>query len=76
MHDFLKFYDGIKHGKGWALNIYHSSITDWCIRVEYKTTHPKYGETIIHVQCSDMELAFAKAQVALKEWLLENDGGY
>lgn len=24
----------------------------------------------------DMELCFAKAHVALKEWLLENEGGY
>lgn len=76
MYDFLKFYDGIKHNRGWALDVYHSSITDWCIVIEYKTTDPKYRETIIRIQCSDMGLAFAKAQVALKEWLLENEGGY
>jgi hypothetical protein len=76
MSDFLKFYDRIKHNKGWALEIYHSSIMDWCISIGYKTTHPKHGEMILYVQSCDMELAFAKAQVELKEWLLKNEGGY
>ena len=76
MHDFLKFYDSIQHGKGWALQIYHSSIVDWSISLGYKLTHPKHGEEIFSVQHCDMKLAFAKAQVALKEWLLENEGGY
>lgn len=76
MHDFLKFYDSIQHGKGWALSIYHSNIIDWRISLGYKSTHPKYDEEIFGVQDCDIELAFAKAHVALKEWLLENEGGY
>lgn len=76
MYDFLKFYDEACSNKGWALDIYHSSIVDWSITIGYKTTHPKHGETVIHVQDCDMELAFAKAHVEIKKWLLENEGGY
>lgn len=76
MDDFLRFYNMIKDGNGWALEIYHSSIMDWCITIGYKTTHPKHGTDIIKVQDNDMELAFAKAQIKLKEWLLDNNGGY
>lgn len=49
---------------------------DWCINIGYKSTHPKCEETIIQIQDCDYELAFAKAQVELKEWLSENNGGY
>lgn len=76
MDDFLKFYDSIKNNHGWALEIYHSSIMDWAITIGYKVTHPKHGETILHVQHCDMELTFAMAHVELKKWLLENEGGY
>lgn len=31
---------------------------------------------IVNVQDGDIELCFAKAHVALKEWLLENEDGY
>ena len=76
MSDFLRFYNSIKGNRGWALEIYHSSIMDWCITIGFKVTHPKHGDTLIRVQCCDMELCFAKAHVELKEWLLENEGGY
>lgn len=38
--------------------------------------HSGNDVVIVQVQHSDMELAFAKAHVELKEWLLEHDGGY
>ncbi|MCY7485800.1 hypothetical protein [Paenibacillus alvei] len=75
MSEFLRFYGSINTNE-WFLNIHHSSIMDWCIRIGYKESHPRRGEVIVNVQCTDMELAFAKAQVLLKEWLLENKGGY
>lgn len=75
MEVFIRFY--AEHNPGhWALDIRHSSIVDWCITVGYKVSHEKHGETIIHVQDCDVDLAFAKAQVALKEWLCEHNGGY
>ncbi|UED78102.1 hypothetical protein [Brevibacillus sp. DP1.3A] len=75
MHEFVRFYDEANKGD-WYLEIYHSSIMDWCIRIGYKTTHHRRGEAIINVQDCDMDLAFAKAQVAFKEWLRESEGGY
>lgn len=75
MVEFLRFYDESNEG-AWSLEIYHSSIMDWCITIGYKTTHHKHGEVIINVQGCDMDLVFAKAQVNFKEWLLENQGGY
>ncbi|RBP59302.1 hypothetical protein DES36_11927 [Alkalibaculum bacchi] len=76
MEAFLKFYNEINFKNGFALYIYHSSIVDWCITIGYKASHPKHGEEIIKIHNSDMELAFAKAQVEFKQWLLENKGGY
>ena len=31
---------------------------------------------IVNVQGGDIDLCFAEAQVALKTWLSENEGGY
>jgi|688.fasta_scaffold506724_2 hypothetical protein len=76
MNEFLVFFNEKRRIYGWSLEIYYSSIMDWCITIGYKTTHPKHGDTILHVQSCDMEYVFAKAQVELKEWLLENEGGY
>jgi hypothetical protein len=76
MEEFVRFYNEKWRDRGWNLEIYHSSIMDWCITVGYKTTHPKHGDEIIRVQSCDADFAFAKAQVMLKEWLLKNEGGY
>lgn len=76
MHDFLKFYDSIKERFPWSIEIYNSSVMDWCITIGYQPTHTLHGEKIVHVQDCDMELVFAKAQVLLKEYLSENHGGY
>jgi len=75
MLEFIRFYDEANEGD-WYLEIYHSSIMDWCIRIGYKTSHHRRGETIVNIEDCDMDLAFAKAQVAFKEWLRENEGGY
>lgn len=75
MESFLVFYNKIKKSY-WALEIYHSSIVDWSIRIGYKYGFPKHGEYIVSVQDCDIEMVFAKAQVALKEWLCTNEGGY
>lgn len=76
MKEFLEVYGRHHLRLGFNLEIYHSSITDWCITVGYKLTNPKHGEEIVKIQESDYEYALAKAQIALKDWLLENDGGY
>lgn len=75
METFIRFYKDMNPGH-WALDICHSSIIDWSITVGFKASHESYGDTILHVQDCDVDLAFAMAQIALKEWLLENQGGY
>lgn len=77
MSEFLKFFDDKIHNYPMHLEIYYSKTTDWSIRV-YKKGCADNGKDleILYVQDCDMELAFAKAQVELKEWLIDNEGGY
>lgn len=77
MDDFLKFFDEKARTYPMHLEIYYSKIMDWCINI-CKKGCGKNGEDldIVSVQSCDMELCFAMAHVALKEWLLENEGGY
>lgn len=77
MDDFLHFFDKKVHGYPMHLEIYYSKIMDWCINI-YKKGCGENGKDleIVGVQDGDMQLCFAKAHVALKEWLSENEGGY
>ena len=84
MSDFLRFLDEKLKGFPMHVKIWYSKTCDWVICI-YKqgcaNDYPnsaKCGEdaVIVHEQDGDMELCFAKAHVALKEWLLENEGGY
>ena len=74
MNDFLRFFDSISDKRSLRLEITYSSIVDWYITVQ-RYTDSKW-KNIVDVQNCDMEYAFAKAQVELKDWLLENEGGY
>lgn len=77
MSDFLRFFDKKVESYPMHLEIYYSKTMDWCINI-YKKGCGKNGEDlpICDAQDCDMELCFAKAHVALKEWLSENEGGY
>ena len=77
MKEFLEFFDKKVQSFPMHLEIYYSKIMDWCISV-YKKGCGEDGKNlqIVSVQSCDMEYAFAKAQVELKDWLMENDGGY
>ena len=77
MADFLKFFDDKKSDYPMHLEIGYCKICDWSIHI-YKRGCGKNGGDleIVNVQECDMELCFAKAQVELKEWLSENNGGY
>lgn len=84
MQDFLKFFDEKVKDFPMHLEIYYSKFMDWCISIYKKGMAGQYPKAesagcdvvIVNVQDVDMELCFAKAHVALKEWLLEHDGGY
>ncbi|WP_156913269.1 hypothetical protein [Acetobacterium malicum] len=73
MSDFLKFFEEKVENYPMHMEIYYSKTMDWCIHI-WKLLDVRIE--IAEVQGSDMELVFAKAHVELKEWLLENEGGY
>lgn len=77
MTEFLKFFDKIVEDNPMHLEIGYNKATDWCIYI-YKMGCGQNEKdlVIVNIQDCDMELCFAKAQVQLKEWLLENNGGY
>ena len=66
------------------VEIGYNKVCDWNIVIVKRgcaTDYPnseKDGNNavVVNVQDGDMELCFAKAHVALKEWLSENEGGY
>lgn len=85
MDDFLKFFDEKVHNFPMHLEIYYSKIMDWCITITKVGCAGDYPEAdhvniadvlIVQEQDGDMELCFAKAHVALKNWLSEFEGGY
>lgn len=77
MQEFLKFFDKKSRNYPMHVEIYYSKIMDWCIHV-YKKGCGCSGEDleVVNVQSCDMELCFAEAQVELKKWLSEHEGGY
>lgn len=84
MSDFLRFFAEKVKVFSMHLEIYYSKPCDWCIDVYKKGCANDYPGSVIdeddvilvRVSDCDMELCFARAQVALKEWLLEHEGGY
>ena len=85
MSDFLLFIDDLAGRFPVHVEIYYSHIMDWCIKVYKKGAADEYPESmrdaannaiLCHVQDNDLQLAFARAHVCVKEWLLENNGGY
>ena len=84
MNDFLKFFDEKTQDFPMHLEITYSKICDWGIYIYKRGCANDYPECrrdgddaiLVHENDTDMELCFAKAHVALKEWLIENNGGY
>lgn len=73
MKEFLEIYDKYSFKKGFKLEIYHSSIMDYCLTIFLKSDEEN---PIINIQSNDYDLMFAKGHIALKEWLLEHNEGY
>ena len=84
MEDFLKFIDELRHRFPVHVEIYYSKIVDWCITVYKKGCANDYPNSarngddavLCNVQDCDIEYCFAKAYVAVKDWMLDNNGGY
>lgn len=76
MNEFLQFFNEKRKAYPMHLVICYSSISDWCVHVYKGASHLAEDEEIAYAHNCDIELCFAKAQVALKEWFLEHEGGY
>ena len=77
MADFLRFFDKIVKRYPMHLEITYSKVTDWGVRIYRKGCAVDGSDLeIVGVQDCDMELCFAEAQVQLKNYLLNTEGGY
>lgn len=76
MKEFFRVYNKHHSKLGLSLNIFQTSIGNYCIHITYKQDHLNFGKILIKVVEMDYELAFAKAQVELKDWLVKHNDGY
>ena len=84
MSDFLRFLNEILKDFPMHIEISYNKTCDWGIYIYKKRCAQDYPNSesydedaiVVNVQDGDMELCFARAYVALKEWLSENNGGY
>ena len=77
MNEFLRFFDERTNCCKMHLEISYCKIADWRIKVYRKGCADDGSDIVLcDVQDVDMELAFAKAQVEMKKWMMDNEGGY
>lgn len=84
MENFLIFIDGLRHRFPVHVEIDYSKTVDWRIVVYKKGCAKDYPNSarngddaiLCEVQNCDIEYCFAKAHIAVKEWMLDNIGGY
>lgn len=75
MTGLLEVYDRHALRLGLKMEIYHSSIIDWHVTIEKRNSLTE-SYVIVDVQHCDYKYVLAKAEVQLKEWLTEHNGGY
>ena len=84
MSDFLGFLDKTVKDFPLHVEITYNKTCDWMIYIYKQGCAEDYPNSeksgkdavLVYVQDGDVELCFAKAHVALKQWLRENEGGY
>ena len=84
MTDFLKFIDDLRHRFPIHVEITYNKTCDWCIYVykrgcseDYPSSERNGNDAILcYEQDHNIEFCFAKAHVAVKEWMCEHEGGY
>ena len=84
MNEFLRFIEQLVKNFPVHLEITYNKTCDWQIYVYKRGCAEDYPKSkcveadaiLCDVQDGDMELCFARAQIALKEWLADNCGGY
>lgn len=57
------------------LELYYSKTMDWYLHI-YQKAGADYCVEICEEQSPDLGFVMAKGEVALKGWLLKNNGGY
>ena len=74
---FLEFFEKVQEYSPMHLEIYYSKIMDWCLKIYKKQCGENGSDLVIFdEQSCDIDLLFARAEVSLKEYLLEKEGGY
>lgn len=76
MERFLEFFDKHAYEHRLTLEIYYSKIMDWCIKIYKKGCKDGDDLVILDIQSCDLSYAFARAEMELKDWFMENNGGY
>ena len=77
MADFLKFFSEKVLHYPMHFSLEYNKTCDWILTIWKKGCGENGSDLdICFVQHPDLELVFAKAQVELKEFLLEHEGGY
>lgn len=61
----------------WHLEISYCSICDWMVDLRKRGYNDDGSDLVVYSgQDVDINLLMCKCEVALKEWLIENNGGY
>lgn len=77
MIEFMNFFNEKRENFPMHMEIYYSKIVDWSINIWLKGLGPNGTDIrVINVTDIDMDLCFAKAHVELKQWFIDNQGGY
>ena len=73
-----EFFELYERQGALALEVGHNSVADWCVVVYDRKGKPlaAVDKPSVNVQESDRSKAFAKAYIALCEYLSEARGGY
>ena len=59
------------------LQLFYSKTMDWCLHIYKRGCGENGGDLeICKEQSCDLSYLLAKGEVAIKDWLIENNGGY
>lgn len=75
--DFLQWFDEVVGSTPMHFELTYSKHTDWFIYIWRKGTgKDDANEEIFRCMDIDLSLLFAKAEIAVKEYLTDTNGGY
>ncbi len=72
-----ELFDLVKGYHKFHLELSYCSVCDWMLKIYRRGPYDDQEEIVIFEdQCCDYEYLIAKAQVAVKDYLMEKYGGY